>query len=456
MDKLSSEHDGSTKGRKAPLAFFVMIIVIAAGATILLTMGILPRLHNTKVLDNEAKRLAASIPELSALKVKKAPCDEELTLPANIEPIQEIPVYARVDGFLKKRHVNIGDKVRVNQVLLEIETPEVVQQLKEAEAENKQAYSQLKSAQAELAQAKATLATHKANVKKTQADLALAESQVKRYDDLAKEGAISLEQRDMKQRDVDASKALIEQANANVVAAKSQMEAYSERITAAQAAVESAKAKEERFKSLASFQTIKAPCEGVITSCNVDDGALITSGSNTNATVLIQMARTNTLRVYTYVPQSFYRYVHTNMPTTITVSELPGQVFSGTVTHVSGGLNQESRTLTAEVVIPNKDGKLMSGMYAQVKFKIHRDISPIMIPSSSLVVRGDEVTVASVEDNKVKFVSVKLGRDYGKEVEVQTGLTEGQIILKDPPVDVREDQQIVVKLCTAKNPEKNH
>lgn len=450
MDKLSPERESPAHLKKPPMAFYIMLGILACGATLLLTLGILPRISNSKMLDNEAQRIAQTVPELPAVKVSKAPPVQELTLPANIEPIQEIPIYARTDGFLKRRYVNIGDKVKTNQVLLEVETPEVMQQLKEAQAEHKQALSQLKSAQAELAQSKASLATQKANVKKAQADLALAESQVKRYDDLAKEGAISLEQRDMKQRDVDACKALIEQANANVTAAKAQMEAYEERISAARAAVESDKAKEERFKSLVSFQCIKAPCDGVITACNVDDGALITSGSSTNANVLIQMARTNTLRVYAYVPQSFYRYIHAGMPTEITVSELPGQIFSGTVTHVSGGLNQESRTLLCEVVIPNKDGKLMSGMYAQVKFSIHRDNSPVIIPSSSLVVRGDDVNVVVVEDNKARFSKIKLGRDYGKEVEVQTGLEDGQIILKDPPVDVEEGDSVIAKVVAEK------
>jgi len=450
MDKLSGESESAADLKKPPMAFYIMLVILAAGATLLLTIGILPRISNSKVLDSEAVRIAKAVPELPAVKVISAPDVQEITLPANIEPIQEIPIYARTDGFLKKRYVNIGDRVKANQILLAVETPEADQQVKEGEAELKQAMSALKSAQAELAQSKATLATQKANVKKAQADLALAESQVKRYDDLAKEGAISLEQRDMKQRDVDACKALIEQAVANVNAAKAQMEAYDERISAARATVESAKAKEARFKSLASFQNIKAPCDGVITACNVDDGALITSGSSTNANVLIQMARTNTLRVYTYVPQSFYRYIHPGMPTQITVSELPGQIFAGTVTHVSGGLNQESRTLTAEVVIPNKDGKLMSGMFAQVKFSIHRDISPLIIPSSTLVVRGDDVNVVVVEGDKAHFVKIMLGRDYGKEVEVHTGLEDGQIILKDPPVDIDEGDQVIAKVVSEK------
>ncbi|MCW5824145.1 MAG: efflux RND transporter periplasmic adaptor subunit [Cyanobacteria bacterium TGS_CYA1] len=450
MDKLSQERESPAHLKKPPMAFYIMLGILACGATLLLALGVLPRISNSKMLDKEEQRIAQTVLELPAVRVSKAPPVQELTLPANIEPIQEIPIYARTDGFLKRRYVNIGDKVKTNQVLLEVETPEVMQQLKEAQAEHKQALSQLKSAQAELAQSKASLATQKANVKKAQADLALAESQVKRYDDLAKEGAISLEQRDMKQRDVDACKALIEQANANVTAAKAQMEAYEERISAARATVESGKAKEERFKSLVSFQSIKAPCDGVITACNVDDGALITSGSSTNANVLIQMARTSTLRVYAYVPQSFYRYIHAGMPTEITVSELPGQIFAGTVTHVSGGLNQESRTLLCEVVIPNKDGKLMSGMYAQVKFSIHRDDSPVIIPSSSLVVRGDDVNVVVVEDNKARFSKITLGRDYGKEVEVQTGLKDGEIVLKDPPVDVEDGDQIIAKVVTEK------
>lgn len=450
MDKISTENESSTHLKKPPMSFYIMLAVLACGATLLLTIGILPRLSNNKMLDNEAARIAKTVPELPAVKVVMAPDVQELTLPANIEPIQEIPIYARTDGFLKKRYVNIGDRVKTNQILLEVDTPEADQQLKESQAELKQAMSSLKSAQAELAQSKATLATQKANVKKAQADLALAESQVKRYDDLAKEGAISLEQRDMKQRDVDACKALIEQAIANVNAAKAQMEAYDERISAAKATVESAKAKEERYKSLASFQNIKAPCDGVVTVCNVDDGALITSGSSTNANVLIQMARTNTLRVYTYVPQSFYRNVHPGMPTQITVAELPGQIFSGTVTHVSGGLNQESRTLTCEVVIPNKDGKLMSGMYAQVKFSIHRDVSPFIIPSSTLVVRGDDVNVVVVEGDKAHFAKITLGRDYGKEVEVLTGLEDGQIILKDPPVDIDEGDKVIAKIAPEK------
>lgn len=443
VDEQETETVKVTPNPRAPRSLFVMIIVILIVVLALLAAGILPRLKREVELTTAQTAVIHDVATVPSSVVRAAAGVQNLDLPGNIEPIQEISVYARTSGYMQDRFADIGDHVHTNQELMRISSPEVDKQLASARADLKQAQAQVSSARADLKQAVAALQTAKANVKQIQANLVFSRAEVERYTGLAKEGAVSYEMRDQKQRDVDADIAGLESAQSTVTTAESQISVYRERITVAEATVETKRAEVERLQSLVSFQKVISPCDGVITSSNVDPGALITPGSATSNVELMRIARTDVLRVFVYVPQSFYQSVHTGDTATVTVSEMPGREFTGTVARVSGGMDSASRTLKTEVHVPNPDQKLLPGMYAQVKLTARRSAIPMMVPSSALVVRSDGQYVPILDDkNHIHYTKVVLGRDFGAELEITSGLQPGQRVVLDATDDIQEGEVV--------------
>ncbi|MBS1998449.1 MAG: efflux RND transporter periplasmic adaptor subunit, partial [Cyanobacteria bacterium SZAS LIN-2] len=350
VDKLDANQSRDVVAREgAPRALWPVAAVLVVGLVALLACGILPRLSRGQELEALREGVIHEVPLVRVEKARRGPTEEDLILPANIEPVQDIPVYARTSGYLKERLVDIGDRVKTGQTLAVIESPEVVQELEQARADLRQARSALKSAQADLMQGKSNLKTAEANVKKAIASLRFSRAEVGRYSELAQEGAISYESRDSKVRDQDTDNATVTAANAAVEAAQQQVLAYAEKVGVARAAVESEEANVRKLEAQAGFQKVVAPCDGVITSRNVDAGALITQGSSTSNQELLRIARTDVLRVFVFVPQAFFQSVHNGQDAEITVAEKPGRTFIGKVARVAGGLDGISRTLRVEV-----------------------------------------------------------------------------------------------------------
>lgn len=433
MESLPETNKPELESKHPPRALVPVSIGLALLLVGLFISGILPRLGRNQEIAR-AQSEHAGTPAFRTQKAVPAEAVVEVTLPASIEPVQDIPIYARTDGYLKERLVDIGDRVKRGQLLAVIETPEVDQQLKQGESDLAQSLASLESSKADLKQGQANIATALATVKRIKAGLAFSIAEVARYRQLAADGAVSNEQRDSKIRDVESDEASLNASISDVEASKSRVTALEQKVKQAEASVESARANIKRLSSLAGFQNVYAPADGVITARNVDSGALITHGSDGNNKELLRMARTDVLRVFVSVPQTYFNAMKVGLPAEIKISELPKQTFPGTVAHVAGGLDAASRTLRTEVRIPNGKNALMPGMYAQVAFKIKRDEPPLTLPSNAIIVRKDGQFVCIVaKGNKVHYEKVELGRDHGADVEVVSGVPQGAKVVLDPP-----------------------
>jgi len=201
------------------------------------------------------------------------------------------------------------------------------------------------------------------------------------------------------------------------------------------------------MEAMESFKRITAPFSGVITARNVDFGALITAGSSGSNTVwLYKIAHAQRLRIYVYVPQAYVSSIHTGQSAKILVKEFPNREFIGTVTRTSNSLDSASHTLLTEVQVPNEDLRLMPGMYAQVKFILNRSNTPLIIPANTLVTNSHGAQVAMVDqDGRVSYRTVAVGRDYGTEVEVASGLHGDEQLIVNPTDDVVDGLKVKVQ-----------
>jgi|AGTN01.1.fsa_nt_gi RND family efflux transporter, MFP subunit len=460
---------GIKSSGKTPMFVMGFIVVVITVFGIIFALGVLPRLQQ----QNEAKVASEAAPHLPSYAVSPivpGKKDVEVNLPANIQAVQEFNIYARCDGYLARRLVDIGDRVRKGQLLMQIDAPELEKQLMRSKADYKEAQAQLKSAQADLAQSLSVVQTNKAAVKRLEAQIVFSNKELRRYQSLASEGAVSVEMRDEKLRDLSTDKASLEAAQSAVEAANAQAAANQEKISAARANVDAAKASVEEIETMNSWQRVVAPCDGVITARNVDAGALVSKGSSSNNQELLRMARTDTLRVFVYIPQSDYQGVHVGMPAKITVAELPNQTFDARIANISGGMDPTSRTLQAKIEIPNQSGKLMPGMFAQVSLISHRASPPVLVPDSAVIVKPEgqyvvlaqslKATVQPIKQtNAAKpspdvctahYVRVNIGRDLGKESEVISGISVGDSVITQPPSDISEGQKLKIETVDPK------
>jgi multidrug efflux pump subunit AcrA (membrane-fusion protein) len=421
-------------------------IVLGAAAAVYL-LGYLPRERTTKQLDAAAAIRSVTPPLVNAAVVKRAAPNTQLTLPGNITPITEAYIYARATGYLKQRYVDIGDHVHAGQKLADVEAPDLDQQVSQARAALAQAQGQLGQAQATLQQLIATRD--------------LAEITWQRYKVLTADGAVS-------RQDGDNQSTAAKTSAANVVAQQKTVRAMDEYVKASQATL-------DRVLALQGYERITAPFDGVITSRNVDIGALI-SAANSNpgparpnaagpsdvpsGGELFRLAEIGKLRILVAVPQTNAPGIRVGQNATVTVQQIPNQSYPGKVTRTSSSLDAQSRTLLTEVDVDNPKRVLLPGMYATVSFVTDRIDPPFMVPDAALVVRSsgtvlavlqplapderqkagaegmDPATVAQVR--RVHFQTVQPGRDYGVELEILDGLKVGEEVAVDPSDAVQE------------------
>lgn len=462
----------ASSGRRPPK---ILYITVAAGLltfALLLIAGLLPRLSTEAELNQAHGAQVKSLRKVAFTQVKTPVGETSLLLPASLEPIQEIPIFARCDGYLVQRFVDIGDRVRAGQLLATIDAPELDRQVEQAEADLHQSQAQVKAAEAELARARAVVSTSEAAVHKLQANLVFSRQQLARYSQLVQEGAISREMKDEKQRDLDSDLAGLEAAQAEVSANQAQVASLAEKVAVSKAAVGSYRAALGRALSQQSFKTVKAPADGVIVSRNIDAGSLVSEGSDNAKKELLRLAKTDPLRVMVAVPQSFYRHIKVGSKVQLNVNELSEKKLQGVVAKVAGGLDAASRTMLTEVHVGNASGILKPGMYATVKFEAGverpraKNTAPLAspnnleatntadnsassenkrfrIPASSLVVKPEGLFVAKLSAaDKVHFQKVVLGRDFGKQIEILDGIASGERLVLDPDVDLKEGQQV--------------
>jgi len=355
--------------------------------------------------------------------VERSGQNSNLLLPGNIQAITEAPILARASGYIRKRYADIGDRVAAGQVLAEIEAPELDQQIKQAGAAIDQANSTVQQAQAALQQG--------------QANANLARVNAQRYANLLAKGVVS-------KQDNDTYQAQFEAQQANV-------QALEKAVAAARSSAAAAQANLARLRELQGYQTVRAPFAGVITLRNIDSGVLVNEAN----TLLFRIAQTDRLRIYVNVPQGQADAVRRGQAASLSISDLQGRQFRGTVSRTANALDPATRTLLVELEVPNESGILLPGMYAQVDLSIPRANPPLMIPGDTLVVRADGPQVAVVNPNGVvHFTRIQLGRDFGSELEALSGVEEGQLLAVNPSDAVREGVRVKPVQAAQKSPKK--
>ncbi len=421
--------------RRARPAWLLVAAVVVVGAA--LVLGIVPRLQRQAELRAAVRTAETTAPTVTVMVPERAAATVDLVLPGSIQAIQETNVYARVDGYVKRRNVDIGSRVEPGQVLAEIDTPELDQQLAQTRAT-------LTSSQATVAQARASLTQARATLQQNRSTLAYAQTNLGRWRQLRQQNLVSAQ-------DVDDRQIAVDNATAAVAAAEANVEALQASAAAAEANVTANEANVRRLLDLQSFQKVRAPFGGVITVRNIEQGALIASGSSANTTPMFRLAQTDALRVFVNVPQTFVASVAPGLVGDVSVRELPSRSFRGKVVSTADALDPTSRTLLTEVRLQNDGNTLRPGMYADVKMHLTRPSPPLVVPASAIIVRAAGTQIATVgEDNRLAFRAVELGRDFGLTVEVLTGLEPGERIVVAPPDGARDGA--VVNPVAAKKP----
>lgn len=371
------------------LAVLIVLAMVAAAAA----MTILPRLHANAELSKESSVL--NVPTVAVITPKHAEGAQEVLLPGNMEPYIDTPIYARTNGYLKRWTVDIGGRVKAGDLLAEIDTPEVDDQLRQA----------------------------RADVLSAEADYQVAKRTSDRWQELLKTGTVSKQQAEQTEGAMRARKAALDSARFNVA----------------------------RLEKLQSFKRIYAPFDGVITARKVDIGALISAGAERE---LFHIASTQKLRVYVNVPQIYSRDVHRGMEATLTLQEFPGRRFAGKVVRDTQSIDPASRTLLAEVEVDNANGELLPGAYAQVHLKLKSPGAGLVLPINAILFRSEGTLAAVVTaDQHVALKKLDLGRDYGTEVEIVAGLDADDRVIINPSDSIIAGTAVrVVKPATQQPP----
>jgi RND family efflux transporter MFP subunit len=377
--------DAGPSAKRTRYKLLPLLLAVAAVCLVLLIVrGIQSRLHAESLLvrateENAVLRVNVVHPKLGAPT-------EELVLPGNMEPFTDAPIYARTNGYVRRWYVDIGAHVKAGQLLAEIETPEVDQQ---------------------LSQARAQLAT-------SQSDFKLAKSTAERWQNLRKTDSVAQQETDEKLGDLESKSATMEAARANV----------------------------RRLEEMQSFQKIYAPFAGVITARNVDIGDLINAGSNGTGKEMFHLAAVRQMRIYVQVPQFNSRSATPGTLAELSVPELPGKSFAGRVVRASDAMDPASRTMRVEVDVDNLDGALLPSEYVEVHLKVATPTNSLIVPVNALLFRSEGMSAAIVQGDRVALQRVVIGRDFGDSLEVVSGLAQGDQVVLNPPDSIAAGQKV--------------
>jgi RND family efflux transporter MFP subunit len=378
---------------------------ILIGASVIFVIaflaGYLPRQKRLTQIVSEAHEQGQALPRVEVVEVGRSALNSGLQLPGSIQAITEAPLLARADGYLARRFVDIGDRVKAGQPLAEIEAPELDAQVRQSKANVLQTQAAMEQAMANLEQGKT--------------DLELARVTSDRWTRLATQGVVSRQDND--------------QYQAQYRSKLSNVQSLEKAILVQRSNIAAAEANVARLERMQSYRIVRAPFDGVITLRNVDAGALVNAGS----TLMFRIAQTGTLRAYVNIPQTHASSVRPGQSAILTVSNLPGRQFKGTVVRSASALDPTSRTMLVEVQVPNSANVLLPGMYAEVDLNSAHKVAPVVIPSDALIVRADGAQVAVVRpDGTVHLQKIEVGRDYGDRLEVSSGVEQGQRIIVNP------------------------
>ncbi|HEY1484398.1 MAG TPA: efflux RND transporter periplasmic adaptor subunit [Candidatus Acidoferrum sp.] len=389
MTDVSTQSDSGSRNsppRKSSLflTFAVIVIVLVVVGAFLMFQ----RRSQYEALAKDTESLA--VPTVAIIHPSAEPGDENLVLPSTLQPYVESPIYARTNGYLKKWYRDIGSRVSKGELLVDIDTPEVDQQ---------------------LSQARADLATAQANVH-------LSDITAVRYGDLLKTDGVSKQEVDNAQGDLAAKRAIVQSSEANV----------------------------RRLEELESFKHIYAPFAGVLTRRNIDIGTLINAGNGGTTQLLFTLAQTDPIRVYVNVPETYAPAIHEGLGAFLELTQFPGQKFQGKVVRTAESIDQATRTLLTEVDVPNKAGQLLPGGYAQVHLQVNVKAERLQVPVNSLLFRSEGLRAVVIDSShRVHLQPLTIGRDYGTTLEVLNGLKADDWIVLNPPDALEDGQQVHVK-----------
>ena len=365
-----------TRGTRIVVIVALLLLALGAGRTIV------SRMANARVL--EANVAEGAVQYVKTTVVRTSEGGQTIALPGSLQGAQQAPLAARSAGYVKRWTKDIGSHVRKGELLAVIESPEIDQQLSQAEATRGQ----------------------------TAASLALAKSTVERWEALRKKDVVS-------QQELDERRSGLAQAAANLAAADANV---------------------QRLRQLQGFTRVTAPFDGVITKRNVDVGDLIDSSGKT----LFVLTQMDPLRVYVNVPQSYAQLVRPGQKVVVTQSELRGQSFAGEVARTSASIDPATRTMQVEIALPNKNGILLPGAYVQVELPIVGQRT-VVVPTNVLLFRGEGTRVATVDAaNRVHLKPVTLGRNLGEAIEVIDGIAAGDRLVVNPSDSLGEGDPVAV------------
>jgi RND family efflux transporter MFP subunit len=360
--------------RLGPLPIiFLLAVAIALG--VLVYRGIETRTFAQAALEKSTQSNVAL--DVAVTHAKRVIGAQEVILPGDVQAFTDAPIYARVNGYLKKWNSDIGARVHKGDVLAEIEAPEL---------------------DAQLLQAKANLATANAN-------LTLAQTQATRWQGLIKTNAVSQDELDQKVGTLNADKTIVEADEANV----------------------------RNLQEQVSFEKVIAPFDGVVTARRTDVGALITAGAGSTAVELFHLAAIDRLRVFIDLPEQDRAAARSGATATLFLNEFPGRKFTGVIARNSSAIDPSARTLRVEIDVDNPKDEMLPGSYVSVHLKAPGAANAIVVPSNTLLFRSEGLRVAVVKDGKAQLIPVKVGRDFGETLEIVNGLNADDTLIVNPP-----------------------
>lgn len=424
-------------GRSRKISILAAVGVIA----LLLVAGVWPRLSRQQRAEAVAHAATTELPLVNVVRAQLAPPNSELLLPGNTEAVTTARIYARADGYVRKRLVDIGSRVKAGEVLAIIESPEVDQQLAQARATAEQSRASLEQAKANLEQSKASVLQAGSNVAAAKANEEIAATTNERWSALVAKGVLPKQSGDERRTAFAARSAETTAATAALRTADASVQAQEANVKAGHAAVNAQLANVGRLEQIQRFQRVIAPFDGVITERNIEQGDLVSASGG--PTSLFSIAQARVLRIQVDVPQAYAVDVQPGQQAEVALRDLPGKRFTGTVARTAGALNGASRTLRAEVQVDNRQGELLPGMYAEVKFTLARTRRSVLISAEALVVNGSGTQVLTVsQDQKVHYLPVRVGRDLGTQIEIIDGLKGAETLVSVPSDTLTNGQQV--------------
>jgi RND family efflux transporter MFP subunit len=358
--------------RSLRYGLLLLLALAAGGLALVIHSGIASRVAAESKLRAETQEIAVGAVTVTHPKLRSE--GDELVLPGNIQAFTDAPIYARTNGYLRRWYADIGANVKAGQLLAEIDAPEVDHQLQQA----------------------------RADLETAQANLKLAESTAARWQFLLKTESVSKQETDEKIGDLNARRAMLDSAGSNV----------------------------KRLEDLQAYEKVFAPFSGVITARSTDIGALINAGAGKE---LFHLAALDRVRVFVNVPQQYRRSAQPGVEAALSLTEFPGRFFAGRIARNSNSIDAASRTLLVEVDVDNPRQELLPGAYVMVHLKLPRgNGNAVVIPVNTLLFRSEGLRVAVVRDGRAVLTPITVGRDFGNELEVVSGITEANQIIINP------------------------